>query len=102
MIKFYTSEYKLWWMIINQTLFDLQSSALKAGAPSKRHYSLYESCNLRSVLRDIHSPWMRQVCSNVDLDYYKFLKIVEKIVHKKINIGDYTGLGGKFNRKPPR
>ena len=98
MIRFTSPENKLWWMVISQTLFDLQSATTRAGNPVKTKYSLYESCTLRDVLIDIHNPWMQEICRNADLDYMKFLDIVEKIVHKKISIGQFTDGRGRFNK----
>ncbi len=89
MIPFKSSEHKLWWMIIHQTLFDLEMSVYKAESPIKSNYTLYEQCTLREVINDIHSPWMMHICELAGLNYFKFLKVIEKIVHKEIRISDF-------------
>ena len=88
----------MWWMIITQSLFDLQSAVMRAELPKKTKYTLYESCTLRDVLIDVHNPWMQEICGNAGIDYMKYLDVVEKIVHKKISIGQFTDGRGRFNK----
>jgi len=96
MIKFKSPEHKLWWMIIKQLLVDLEMSIIKAEQEIKTRYSLYQQCNLRDILWEIHHEYMREICDNAGINYMCFLDVVEKIVHKKISIAELSKDKSKY------